>query len=106
MSGSTCNHLAEDGISRNSCRYPSNFHSRSLPTARLRRPEMAQCVRNPPSNSCRINLLPATPTDLILCVDFRLSPLMFSIFYEQRGRGEGTQPNANGSHFGSRWFSE
>jgi hypothetical protein len=35
------------------------------------------------------NLLPISPTGLIFCADFRLSPLMFSIFYGWQGRGEG-----------------
>src|ERR1022692_2835474 len=38
------------------------------------------------------NILPLTSTRSIFCADFRLSPPMFSIFYEHRGRGRGGAP--------------
>src|ERR1019366_205093 len=38
------------------------------------------------------NILPVTPTRSILCADFRLSPPVFSIFYEQGGGGRGVRP--------------
>src|ERR1017187_5345644 len=38
------------------------------------------------------NILPLTSTRSIFCADFRLSPPMFSIFYEHRGRGRGVRP--------------
>src|ERR1039457_697012 len=34
-----------------------------------------------------LNILPISPTDTIFCADFRLSPPMFSIFYEEGGEG-------------------
>ena len=44
---------------------------------------------NPQPNSLRLNILPTSPTGSIFCADFRLSPPMFSIFYEQGGGGGG-----------------
>jgi hypothetical protein len=41
------------------------------------------------ANLFEFNFLPATPASSIFCRDFRLSPLMFSIFYRPWGRGEG-----------------
>src|ERR1039458_752777 len=38
------------------------------------------------------NILPVTLSRSIFCSDFRLSPPMFSIFYEHRGRGGGVRP--------------
>jgi len=108
MSCRICNHLAEDGISRNTSRFRSNFRRRRLPTTLNCRPKMAHRVRNLCSNSLRIYYLPATPKSLILCADFRLSPLMFSIFYERGGgeRGRGYHQNANGPRFGSRLVNQ
>jgi hypothetical protein len=37
----------------------------------------------------RLNILPASLTGSIFCADFRLSPPVFSIFYEQGGGGRG-----------------
>src|ERR1017187_213813 len=44
---------------------------------------------NPTHNSMRLNILPTSPTGSIFCPDFRLSPPVFSIFYEEGGRGRG-----------------
>src|ERR1035441_9986071 len=41
-----------------------------------------------PPNPLFRNTLPLSPTRSIFCADFRLSPPVFSIFYEQ-GEGEG-----------------
>ena len=87
MSVPTCDHLKEDGVycdspalrGRNYCYFHLNLRGCS--------PNLA----NPAHNSLRLNILPASPTGSIFCADFRLSPIVFSIFYEHRGRGEGYQ---------------
>jgi|ERR1035438_3046462 hypothetical protein len=40
-------------------------------------------------NSLRLNILSTTPAPSIFCADFRLSPPVFSIFYEHGGGGGG-----------------
>src|ERR1017187_1539776 len=52
-------------------------------------------VRPPkiPRKSLFRNILRVTPTRSIFCADFRLSPSVFSIFYEQGGGGR-PPPNA------------
>src|ERR1019366_4188245 len=50
---------------------------------------------HPAPNSLRLKILPASPTGSIFCPDFRLSPTMFSIFYEQGGGGRGGAPLPN-----------
>src|SRR5271166_6677728 len=47
-----------------------------------------------------MKILPVSPTRSRFCADFRLAPLMFSIFYEAWGRGRGTQ-NGDISEFSS-----
>src|ERR1017187_10458451 len=47
---------------------------------------------NPGPNSLRFNILPTSLTGSIFCPDFRLSPPMFSIFYELGGGGGGGGP--------------
>jgi hypothetical protein len=79
----TCDHLMEDGIycqspalrGRNYCYFHINI--------RVRRLNRSNYAPNP----LRLNILPISHTGSIFCPDFRLSPLMFSIFYEQGGGG-------------------
>jgi hypothetical protein len=88
MSVPTCDHLKEDGVFCNSpalhgrkyCYFHLNLRARRLNLA------------NPGYNSLRLNILPASPTGSIFCADFRLSPPVFSIFYEQGGGGGGCAP--------------
>ena len=81
----TCGHLKQDGVfcnspalrGRSSRYFDFNLRGRRLNHA------------NPEPNSLRLNILPASLTGSIFCADFRLSPPVFSIFYEQGGGGEG-----------------
>jgi hypothetical protein len=79
----TCDHLKEDGVYGNSPALRGrNYYRCSRPNLRglrLKRPGRAH-------NSLRLNILPASLTGSIFCGDFRLSPPVFSRFYEQ---GEG-----------------
>src|ERR1039457_1482409 len=52
---------------------------------------------HPAANSLPLNILPASLTGSIFCGDFRLSPPVFSIFYEEGGRGRGGAPVRTGS---------
>ena len=81
----TSDHRKEDGVYCNSPapRGRTYFHVR--PKLRQRRQNSA----NPVPNSLRLNILPASLTGSIFCADFRLSPPVFSRFYEQRGGGRG-----------------
>jgi hypothetical protein len=81
----TCGHLKQDGVfcnspalrGRSSRYFDFNLRGRRLNHA------------NPEPNSLRLNILPASLTGSIFCADFRLSPPVFSIFYEQGGGGGG-----------------
>ena len=79
----TCDHLMEDGIycqspalrGRNYCYFHINI--------RVRRLNRSNYAPNP----LRLNILPISHTGSIFCPDFRLSPPVFSRFYEQGGGG-------------------
>ena len=82
----TCGHLKQDGVFCNSpalrglssCYFDFQLRGRSLNQA------------NPAHNSLPFNILPTTPMGSIFYGDFRLSPPVFSVFYEHRGRGRGS----------------
>jgi hypothetical protein len=82
----TCDHLKEDGVfcnslalrGRSSCYFDFKLRGRRLNHA------------NPEPNSLRFNIVPASLTGSIFCADFRLSPPVFSRFYEHRGGGGGS----------------
>jgi hypothetical protein len=84
----TCDHLKEDGVfcnslalrGRSSCYFDFKLRGRRLNHA------------NPEPNSLRLNIVPASLTGSIFCADFRLSPPVFSRFYEHRGGGRGALP--------------
>ena len=82
----TCDHPKEDGIY---CQSPA-LKGRDYFHLKLRGSRLN--YSNPAPNPLRLNILPASPTGSIFCADFRLSPPMFSIFYEQGGRGGGCAP--------------
>src|ERR1035441_7895406 len=79
----TCDHPKEDGIY---CQSPA-LKGRDYFHLKLRGSRLN--YSNPAPNTLRLNILPASATRSIFCADFRLSPPMFSIFYEQGGGGGG-----------------
>ena len=81
-------HLREDGISANSPAPPKRKRGCLHPSRR----RCSLKYSNFAPNSLLLNLLPTTPMGSIFCGDFRLSPPVFSIFYEQGG-GEGARPH-------------
>jgi len=97
MAFRTYDRLEEDGVY---CISPA-FHGRkhygcSRLNLRGRRLNHSNSALNP----LQLNILPTSPTGSIFCGDFRLSPPVFSIFYEQGGGGGGCSPPAV-SRFGN-----
>jgi hypothetical protein len=86
---SALHHLGEDGISGNSSALPGRKSCYRHLHLHLRQRWLKHSDFAP--NSLLINILPTSPTGSIFCGDFRLSPPMFSRFYEQ-GEGEGGAP--------------
>ena len=78
----TCDQLEEDGVYCNSPAFHGhNCYGCSCLNLRGRRLNHS----NPEPNPLRINILQISPTNPIFCGDFRLSPPVFSRFYEQGG---------------------
>ena len=77
----TCNHLKEDGVYCNSPALRGRNYDYFHLNLRGRRLNHSNSAPNP----LRLNILPTSPTGSIFCGDFRLSPPVFSRFYEQGG---------------------
>src|ERR1017187_8721522 len=92
MSVNSRDRLGEDGISGNSPalggRNPCYF--------RLNLRECRLNQSDPAPNSLRLRILPTSPMGSGFYADFRLSPPLFSGFYEQGGEGEGGAPLLHG----------
>ena len=85
----TCDHLKQDGVC---CNLNIFFHGCRLTRTHPFLPIWNEKVDNKRRNSLRLNIVPISPTGSIFYGDFRLSPPVFSGFYEHRGRGEGVRP--------------
>ena len=79
----TCDHRKEAGVYCDLPALRGRKYCYFRPNLRQRRQNFA----NPARKSLRLNILPASLTGSIFCPDFRLSPPVFSRFYEYRGGG-------------------
>jgi hypothetical protein len=83
----TCDHLKkeeEDGV----CCNLHSFRVRGLMRTHPFLPIWNENVANK-RRTLRLNIVPISPTGSIFYGDFRLSPSVFSVFYEHRGGGGG-----------------
>ena len=96
MAFRTYDRLEEDGVY---CISPA-FHGRSYyGCSRLNLRGRRLNHSNSAPNPLRLNILPTSPTGSIFCANFRLSPPVFSIFYEQGAGGRGVSQNLSSNDF-------